>query len=115
MVCLGKTGPILKRADWGVEIGETYGCQQFTPEQIIAKLREVDILVARGATAVEACRQIGIAEPTLYRWRKEYRGLRVDQARRMKNLERENARLKELVANLALDEAILREASKLTF
>ena len=91
------------------------GCQRFTPEQIIAKLREVDVLVGRGAAAVEACRQIGIAEQTLYRWRKEYGGLKVDQAWRMKDLERENARLKKLVADLALDKAILQEASKLNF
>ncbi|MEH3123701.1 MAG: IS3 family transposase [Sphingomonas phyllosphaerae] len=91
------------------------GRQRFTPEQIIAKLREVDVLVGRGLTAVEACRQIGIAEQTLYRWRKEYGGLKVDQARRMKDLERENARLKKLVADLALDKAILQEASKPKF
>jgi putative transposase len=91
------------------------GRQRFTPEQIIAKLREVDVLVGRGTTAVEACRQIGIAEQTLYRWRKEYGGLKVDRARRMKGLERENARLKKLVADLALDKAILQEASKLNF
>jgi len=81
----------------------------------MAKLREVDVLVGRGSTAVEACRQIGIAEQTLYRWRKEYGGLKVDQARRMKDPERENARLKKLVADLALDKAILQEASKLSF
>lgn len=91
------------------------GQRRFTPEQIIAKLREVEVLVARGATAVEACRQIGITEQTLYRWRKEYGGLKVDQARRMKELERENARLKRLVADLALGKAILEEASKLNF
>ncbi|WP_405053715.1 IS3 family transposase [Sphingobium sp. SJ10-10] len=91
------------------------GRQRFTPEQIIAKLREVEVIVGRGGTAVEACRQIGIAEQTLYRWRKEYGGLKVDQVRRMKDLERENAQLKKLVADLALDKAILQEASKLTF
>lgn len=90
------------------------GRQRFTPEQIIAKLREVDVIVGRGGTAVEACRQIGIAEQT-YRWRKEYGGLKVDQVRRMKDLERENAQLKKLVADLALDKAILQGASKLTF
>ena len=62
--------------------------QRFTPEQIIAKLREVDVLVGRGSTAVEACRHIGIAEQTLYRWRKQYGGLKVDQARRMKAAQR---------------------------
>ncbi len=91
------------------------GRQRFMPEQIIAKLREVDVIVGRGGTAVEACRQTGIAEQTLYRWRKEYGGLMVDQVRRMKYLERENAQLKKLVAELALDKAILQEASKLTF
>ncbi|MBA4132716.1 MAG: transposase [Afipia sp.] len=115
LVCLGKTGPILERADCGERIGESYGTSTFTPEQIIAKLREADVLVGRGSTAVEACRQIGISEQALYRWRKEYGGLKVDQARRMKDLERENARLKRLVADLALDKAILQEASKLTF
>lgn len=94
---------------------EDMGRQRFTPEQIIAKLREVDVIVGRGGTAIEACRQIGIAEQTLYRWRKEYGGLKVDQARRLKELERENARLKRVVADLALDKAILQEASKLTF
>src|SRR3546814_10986697 len=60
LVCLGKTGPILERADCGERIGESYGTSTFTPEQIIAKLREADVLVGRGSTAVEACRQIGI-------------------------------------------------------
>jgi len=94
-----------------MELENGTGRQRFTPEQIIAKLREVDVLVGRGSTAIEACRQVGIAEQTLYRWRKEYGGLKVYQARRMKNLERENVRLKKLVADLALDKAILQEAS----
>lgn len=116
LVCLGKTGPILEREPIvAKELEKVMGRQRFTPEQIIAKLREADVLVGRGSTAVEACRQIGISEQTLYRWRKEYGGLKVDQARRMKDLERENARLKRLVADLALDKAILQEASKLTF
>src|SRR3546814_1104158 len=96
LVCLGKTGPILERADCGERIGESYGTSTFTPEQIIAKLREADVLVGRGTTAVEACRQIGLSEQALYRWRKEYGGLQFDQARRMKGLERENARMKRL-------------------
>lgn len=91
------------------------GRPRFTPEQIIAKLREVDVIVGRGRTAAEVCRRIEIAEQTLYRRRKEYGGLKVDQARRMKDLERENARLKKLVADLSLDKAILQEVSKLTF
>lgn len=89
--------------------------QRFTPEQIIGKLREVEIVVARGATVADACRQIGVTEQTLYRWRREYGGMRVDQARRMKALEAENGRLKKLVADLSLDKMILVEAGKVSF
>ena len=85
------------------------------PEEIIGKLREVEIMLGQGGTTAEACRRIAVSEQTYYRWRKEYGGLKTDQARRMKDLERENARLKRLVADLALDKAILQEASKLTF
>ena len=86
-----------------------------TPEIIIGKLREVEVLVAKGATVAEASRQIGVTEQTLYRWRNEYGGLRVDQARRLKDLEAENTRLKKLVADLSLDKMILAEASKVRF
>ena len=79
-----------------------------TPEIIIGKLREVEVLVAKGATVAEASRQIGVTEQTLYRWRKEYGGLRVDQARRLKDLEAENTRLKKLVADLSLDKEALK-------
>ena len=82
-----------------------------TPEMIIGKLREVEVLVAKGATVAEASRQIGVTEQTLYRWRKEYGGMRVDQARRLKDLEAENTRLKKL----SLDKMILAEASKVRF
>ena len=86
-----------------------------TPEIIIGKLREVEALVVKGATVAEASRQIGVTEQTLYRWRKEYGGMRVDQARRLKDLEAENTRLKKLVADLSLDKMILAEASKVRF
>jgi putative transposase len=89
--------------------------QRHTPEQIIGKLREVEVSVARGATLPEACRGIGVSEQTLYRWRREYGGMKVDQARRLKELEAENTRLKKLVADLSLDKAILKEAAKVTF
>lgn len=89
--------------------------QRFTSEQIIGKLREVEVFVAKGGSVADASRQIGVAEQTLYRWRKEYGGMRVDQARRMKDLEAENARLKKLVADLSLDKMILVEASKVVF
>ena len=77
--------------------------------------REGEVLVAKGATVAEASRQIGVTEQTLYRWRKEYGGMRVDQARRLKDLEAENTRLKKLVADLSLDKMILAEASKVRF
>ncbi len=89
--------------------------QRFTSEQIIGKLREVEVFVAKDGSVADASRQIGVAEQTLYRWRREYGGMRVDQALRMKNLEAENVRLKKLVADLSLDKMILVEASKVVF
>jgi transposase-like protein len=86
--------------------------QRFTAEQIIAKLREAEVVTSQGRTVAEAVRQIGVTEQTLYRWRKEYGGLKVDQARRMKELERENTRLRKLVADLMLDKEILTEAAR---
>jgi putative transposase len=80
-------------------------------EQIIQRLREVEVLCSEGITISEACRKIGVTEQTYYRWRKEYGGLRIDQARRLKELEKENARLKKLVTDLSLDNSILREAA----
>ena len=82
------------------------------PEQIIAKLREADVELGHGLRVAQLCRKLEISEHTYYRWRKEYGGLRVDQAKRLKNLERENARLKKLVAEQALDISILREAAQ---
>lgn len=83
--------------------------------QIIAKLREAEVELGRGKKTGEVCRKLGITEQTFYRWRKEYGGLRMDQARRLKELERENARLKKVVADQALDVAILKEAAKGNF
>jgi len=87
----------------------------YTPEQVINKLREAEVLLSQGATVVEVCRKIGVTDVTYYRWRKEYGGMRVDQARRLKDLEQENSRLKKLVADLSLDNAILKEASRGNF
>jgi transposase-like protein len=84
----------------------------YTAEQIINKLREAEILLGQGATIGEASRKIGVSDYTYYRWRKEYGGMRVDQARRLKELEQENSRLKQLVADLSLDNAILKEAAR---
>ena len=84
---------------------------KYSPEQIIHKLREAEILLSKGLTAQQAARKIGVCEQTYYRWRKEYGGMRVEQAKRLKYLEKENSRLKSLVAELSLDNQILKEAS----
>ncbi|PYD49434.1 IS3 family transposase [Komagataeibacter saccharivorans] len=85
------------------------------PEEIIGKLREVEIVLAQGASTAEACRRIGVSEQTYYRWRKEYGGLKTDQAGRMKDLEKENQRLRRAISELTLDKLILREAAKGNF
>lgn len=84
----------------------------YTAEQIINKLREAEILLGQGASIGEASKKIGVSDYTYYRWRKEYGSMRVDQARRLKELEQENSRLKRLVADLSLDNAILKEAAR---
>ncbi len=85
--------------------------KKYTPEQIIVKLREVEILCGKGQTVGDAVRQIGVTEQTYYRWRKEYGNMNTQQAKRLKELEKENERLKKLVADLSLDNAILRDVS----
>jgi putative transposase len=84
----------------------------YTPEQIINKLREAEILISQGTTFPIMLKKIGVSDCTYYRWRKEFGGMRVEQARRLKELEQENARLKRLVADLSLDKAILTEAAR---
>jgi len=86
--------------------------KSFTPERIISKLREAEIRINQGISIAEAGRKIGITQQTYYRWRKEYGGLRIEQAKKLKSLEKENARLKKLLADLALDNAILKEAAE---
>lgn len=90
--------------------GKKYG-----PEEIIPKLREAEVLISQGKTQEQASKQIGVSTQTLIRWRKEYGGLRTDQAKRMKRLEKENAQLKHLLAEAELDKAILREAASGNF
>ena len=87
----------------------------YSPEQIIRKLRETEVYIGEGMTAREAARQIGVTEQTYYRWRKEYGGMRTEQVKRLKDLEKENARLKKLVANLSLDNEILKEVASGNF
>jgi len=86
-----------------------------TPEQILNKLRQVDVAVANGKGVGQAVREIGVADHTYYRWRREYGGLNLDQARKLKKLEQENVRLKRAVANLTLDNLILKEAAEGNF
>ena len=82
------------------------------PEEIVAKLRQVDVLTSQGTSVADAIRQIGVTEVTYYRWRKEYGGLKADQVRRIKELEKENLRLRKAVSDLTLDKLILQEASQ---
>jgi transposase-like protein len=89
--------------------------KRHTAEQIIRKLREAEVELAKGQTTSDVVRKLGITEQTYYRWRKEYGGLRLDQAKRLKELEKENARLKKLLAEQALDNTILKEAASGNF
>ena len=89
--------------------------KNYTVEQIIIKLREVELYCGQGKTVSEAVRQIGVTEQTYYRWRKEYGGMNTAEAKQMKELEKENARLKRLVADLSLDNAILRDVNSKNF
>ncbi len=86
-----------------------------SPEEIIGKLREAEVLLAQGKKVPEVCRTLGVSEQSYYRWRNEYGGLKVDQARRLKELERENARLRKAVSDLTLDKMILKEAASGNF
>ena len=89
--------------------------KSYTPEQIINKLREAEILLNQGNTLAVVWKKIGVSDCTYYRWRREYGGLRIEQVRKLKILEKENARLKKLVADLSLDKAILKEAAEGNF
>lgn len=88
---------------------------KFKAEQIITKLREAEVFLAEGLKIPEVCRRLGISDKTYYRWKKEYGGMRMDQAKRLKELEKQNAQLKRLLAEAELDKAILREAASGNF
>jgi putative transposase len=85
--------------------------KRYSPEEIVRKLREADVLLSQGVTVGEVVRRLEVNKITYYRWRKEFGGMKTDQARRLKDLERENGRLKRLVADLTLDNAVLKEAA----
>ena len=89
--------------------------KSYKPEEIVAKLRQVDVLISQGQSAADAIRQIGVTEVTYYRWRREFGGLKGDQVRRLKELEQENARLRRAVSDLTLDKLVLTEAAKGNF
>ena len=89
--------------------------KKHTAEQIISKLRTAEVEISKGRTAAQAAKKIGVTEQTYYRWRREYGGLRTDQAKRLKALEKENVRLKRLLADAELDKAILKEAASGNF
>lgn len=86
--------------------------KKHTAEEIVTKLREADVLIGKGQTVDEACRQLGVTNQTYYKWRKQYGGLQVDQAKRLKELEQENSRLRKVVADLVMDNTILKEAAR---
>jgi transposase-like protein len=89
--------------------------KKHTPEQIVNVLRQIEVAIANGKTNPAACKEAGITEQTYYRWRKEYGGLKVDQAKRLKELEQENGKLKRLVAELSLDKQILQDIARGNF
>ena len=89
--------------------------KRFKAEQIVVMLREAEVQMSKGLDVAQTCRNLSISEQTYYRWRKEYGGMKLDQAKRLKELERENARLKRIVADLSIDNSILKEVSRGNF
>ncbi len=89
--------------------------KRMKPEQVVTLLRQIEVAVANGKTTPQACKEAEVTEQTYYRWRKEYEGLKLDQARRLKELEKENARLKRVVADLALEKQVLRDVAQGNF
>lgn len=87
----------------------------FPPEQIVAKLRQIEVLVSQGKTIPQACKEVGIVEQTFYRWRKEYGGLQIEQAKKLKDLQRENAQLRRAVADLTVEKQVLKDIAEGNF
>ena len=87
----------------------------FAPEQIVAKLRQIEVLMSQGKTVPLACKEVGIVDQTYYRWRKEYGGLQLEQARKLKELQKENAQLRRAVANLTIEKQILKDVAEGNF
>ena len=89
--------------------------KKYSPEQVVVKLRQIEVLTGGGKSIPQACKEAGITDVTYYRWRREYGGLKADQAKKLKDLERENQRLKKLVADLSLEKAILKDVAEGNF
>ena len=100
---------------FGTKQGNDMSRKRSKPEEIVAKLRQVDVLVSQGQNIADAIRQIGVSEVTYYRWRQEYGGLKTEQVKRLKELETENARLRKAISDLTLDKLILQEAARGNF
>ena len=113
LACSPQPGPADMRVILALEAGGLSMKRiRHSPEQIIRKLREADAELAKGTAIPEVCKALGVAENTYYRWRNQFGGMKADEMKRLKDLEKENARLKALVADLALDKAILQEAGR---
>ena len=115
MVCYPKVGPCGMRVQDGpgrARKDETVKTKTYTPEQIVRLLRQIEAGQAEGKTVEEMCRTLAIGESTYHRWKNTYGGMKTDEVRRLKELERENERLKKLVADLSLDNQILKEAAR---
>jgi transposase-like protein len=104
----------MRETDTEKELSMTRG-KKTTPEQVVNLLRQIEVALANGKTTPLACKEAGITEQTYYRWRKEYGGLQVDQARRLKELEQENAKLKRLVSELSLEKLVLKDIASGNF
>jgi|SRR5208283_4475281 len=116
MTCPPKRDPFLTKEKYIYGSKETVmGKKRHTVETIVAKLREAEVLMAKGQTMEEVVRQLGISDATYYKWRKEYGGLQIDQAKRYKELEQENQRLRKVIADLTIDNSILKEAARGNF
>jgi len=112
----GVPGKFCTSGEETLEQGASMGRgKRYQPEQVVNLLRQIEVAVANGKATEQACREAGIVEQTYYRWRKEYGGLQVDQARRLKELEQENAKLKRLVAELSLDKLVLKDIASGNF
>jgi len=105
----------VEQRDWNTERVGKMPKKTFTPEQIVGKLRQIEVLIGQGKKVPLACREAGIVEQTFYRWRKEYGGLQVEQARKLKELQKENAQLRRAIADLTVEKQVLKDIAEGNF